>query len=117
MHQLRGLVRQQRAQLRSRAQAARRQRRRVQRHEEQAQRGDGRMQGKCNIVNKETDRQIDRQAGRKNERQKRKRLCELGSLHYIVRHYEEQAQCGDGWMQVKWNGVNGDEERRQRQRE
>jgi hypothetical protein len=46
MHQLSGLVRQQRAQLRSRAQAARRQRRRVQRHEEQAQRGDGWMQGK-----------------------------------------------------------------------
>jgi len=45
LHQLRGLVRQQRPELRPRAQAARRQRRRVQRHEEQAQRRNGRMQG------------------------------------------------------------------------
>jgi hypothetical protein len=29
------------------------------------------MQGKCNIVNKETDRQIDRQAGRKTEEEEK----------------------------------------------
>ena len=65
MHQLRGLVRQQRAQLRPRAQAARRQRRRVQRNEEQAQRGDGWMQGKWNVVNGEKERETDRQAVKK----------------------------------------------------